>query len=96
MTARLRKTRSEIPKRVNEIERKLKRVPEQAHDKFRELTPVDSGRARRNTILRNDTINANYAYAQRLDNGWSDQAPNGMSEPTIQFIKKRVARILGN
>lgn len=59
-------------------------------------TPVRSGNARRNTRLKNETtILADYAYADRLDNGWSDQAPGGFTDPTIDQIDKIVRRKVG-
>lgn len=54
-------------------------------------TPRRSGRARRNTRLNNQKeIVANYAYAERLDQGWSQQSPQGMTKPTIIQIRKLV------
>ena len=50
-------------------------------------TPVDSGNARRNTKLSNDSILAQYPYAVRLDQGYSKQAPDGMSKPTDDYMK---------
>ena len=46
------------------------------------------GNARSKTVLQGNTIVADYAYAERLDTGWSKQAPNGMSDPTIAFMQK--------
>jgi hypothetical protein len=53
--------------------------------------------------LKGNTIEANYQYAQVLDKGrhmtsrgmrGSDQAPKGMSEPTEEFIQKRITEII--
>lgn len=54
------------------------------------------GNARRNTKLKNKKdIVANYPYAQRLDKeNWSSQAPNGMTEPTLEYIEKRFLQIM--
>lgn len=57
---------------------------------FRDATPVRSGNARRNTFRKGDTIKADYAYAQRLDDGYSRQAPNGMTDPTIDYIQREL------
>ena len=58
---------------------------------FTSKTPIRSGNARKNTDLKNTTtILADYAYADRLDNGWSRQAPNGMTDPTIEFIERKI------
>ncbi len=69
-------------------------VPDQAYDYFVAETPVRSGNARRNTNLRNTTIKADYAYAGRLDEGWSSQSPDGMTEPTVAYIDKLITNKL--
>lgn len=56
------------------------------------------GNARRRTVHKvSDKIQSKYPYAARLDNGWSDQAPDGFTEPTIEhmdeFVDKYVRRI---
>ena len=83
MTASLRRIQSE-----------LDRVPQQAYDFWVKTTPKKTGNARRSTRLKGNEIQANYAYANRLDEGWSKQAPDGMSKPTEQFIKQRTDKIL--
>jgi|LauGreDrversion4_2_1035121.scaffolds.fasta_scaffold806396_2 hypothetical protein len=83
-----------IIKRLDELEQALdpKKLAEEAYQYFRNTTPIRSGNARRNTHLRGDEIRADYAYATRLDNGWSRQAPNGMSEPTTKFIQEYIKK----
>ena len=83
MTASLRRIQSELDK-----------LPQQAYDFWVKTTPKDTGNARRSTKLKGNEIQANYAYAKRLDEGWSKQAPNGMSQPTETFIKQRTDKIL--
>jgi hypothetical protein len=60
---------------------------------FRSITPIRSGNARRNTFLSKNEIEANYPYARRLDEGYSPQAREGMTQPTIahmqEWIKKQ-------
>jgi hypothetical protein len=65
-------------------------VIEQGYDYFKGITPIRSGNARRNTHLdkSSKTIIADYPYAQRLDQGYSQQAANGMSEPTLAQLEK--------
>lgn len=53
------------------------------------------GNARRKTTLKNNTIDANYPYAKRLDEGYSSQAPDGMTEPTLNSIREYVYKTLG-
>jgi hypothetical protein len=88
---------------LKRIQRKLDKLPKEAYDVFKKSTPIKTGNARRNTKLKGDTIEANYQYAQVLDKGrhmtrrglrGSDQAPQGMTKPTEQFIQKRVGQIL--
>ena len=77
--------------RLEEVSREI--VPE-ALDKFREETPVRSGRARRNTRRQDQKIIADYPYAERLDQGYSRQAPDGMVQPTLEFIEQEFQRRL--
>ena len=86
----------------------LDRVPSQAYTFFKAITPIGKpstwkskppagytpGNARRSTSLSKDIIHAQYPYADRLDQGYSRQAPNGMSKPTKAFIKKTVDTII--
>lgn len=71
-------------------------LPERALKFFQAQTPIRSGNARRNTRLESgDTIRADYAYAQRLDEGWSRQSPRGMTEPTERWLRKEFKKIFG-
>jgi hypothetical protein len=84
-----------IVKRINQLEKALdpNNLAREAYDYFKGITPIapkNGGNARSNTRLRNDEIQADYAYAQRLDNGWSRQAPNGMTKPTEKFIQEYI------
>lgn len=64
---------------------------------YKTITPIDSGNAKRNTQHTQKRIIANYAYAGRLDEGWSKQAPNGMTDPAIEafdeFIENRLRNL---
>lgn len=82
-----------VTSNIKKIQRKLDKVPTEAHKVFVANTPIRSGNARRNTKLQKDTIQANYPYAKRLNEGWSKQFPKGMVEPTLQFIRKRIKQI---
>ncbi len=87
-------TKNNIPKQIKSIEKQLDKLPKEAYQEFVKLTPVKSGNARRNTKLRSKTeIVADYPYAQRLDEGWSKQAPKGMTKPLEQFLLKRLKQI---
>lgn len=83
-----------IVKRLDDLERALdpEVLAEEAYQYFRSITPIRSGNARRNTRRQGDEVRADYAYATRLDTGWSKQAPNGMSEPTTKFIQEYIRK----
>ena len=59
---------------------------------FRRITPKRSGNARSNTDYdqRNLEIIADYPYAARLDEGWSKQAPRGMTEPSFKHLQSQL------
>lgn len=84
----------EIVKRINQLEKALdpKNLASEAYDYFRRATPVRSGNARRSTRLQGDEIQADYPYAQRLDDGYSPQAPRGMTAPTEKFIQEYIKK----
>lgn len=63
-------------------------VAPKIYDYFKSVTPIRTGNARANTYLHNNEIVANYPYAERLDNGYSQQAPNGMTTPTEAYAVK--------
>ena len=74
----------------------LAKLPEEAYKVFVKETPVRSGNARRNTKYQKTKkqINANYPYAQRLDEGYSKQSPEGMVKPTEEYIIDRFYKIM--
>ena len=88
----------EIEKRLNEISKDLtaQKLAGVAYPVFRDGkdtfkgTPIDSGNARRNTKLSGSSILAQYPYAKRLNEGYSKQAPDGMSKPTDQYMVKYI------
>jgi len=77
-----------------ELQERLDDLPRAAHAEFIKNTPKRSGNARRNTRLQDTKIIADYAYSQRLDEGYSSQAPQGMTQPTEQWIQREVDRRL--
>jgi len=80
---------------VSRAQRELADVAAEAYKIFRSHTPIRSGNARRKTVLDNKTtINANYPYAVRLDQGASNQAPDGMTKPTEAFMKRTFDKIM--
>jgi hypothetical protein len=74
--------------------KRIEALPARATEYFKAQTPVKTGNARRNTELKNgDTIHADYAYAQRLDEGHSQQAPRGMTKPTEKWVREQFKKI---
>lgn len=90
--ARTVKTQNKITPSVNKIVARFDDLPKDAYNHWRSITPVRSGNAKRRTRLQGRKIKANYNYAVPLDQGHSSQAPQGMSKPTLEYIKKRIAR----
>ena len=84
----------QIVKRINQLERALdpNNLAREAYDYFRGITPIRKGNARRSTRLQGDEIQADYPYAQRLDDGYSPQAPRGMTAPTEKFIQEYIRK----
>jgi hypothetical protein len=83
-----------IVKRIDQLEKAFNpnNLAKEAYDYFRGITPERTGNAKRSTRLRNDEIQADYAYAQRLDGGYSNQAPQGMTKPTEKFIQEYIKK----
>lgn len=76
-------------------QKQIAQLPDQAYKVFVKNTPVRSGNARRNTKLKGKKqIEANYPYAQRLDQGYSKQSPEGMVQPTEEFIIAQFNKIM--
>lgn len=70
-----------------------------AGQEFIKNTPRQTGNARRNTQVTDREITADYPYAAVLDQGrgfrdgqmrGSQQAPQGMTKPTIEFIERNL------
>ena len=86
---------SQVSKMFEQAEKVATTLPKEAYDVFRDATPQRSGNAYRKTQLRGSTIDANYAYAEKLDAGYSQKKPEGMTVPTEKFLEKRVAELIG-
>jgi hypothetical protein len=95
MSIKFTVTENTIPAATRRIRRQLDNLPDEAYDVFYKETPIRTGNARSKTRLRGDTIDANYPYAQRLDDGYSRQSPRGMILPTMQYLRKRLRQIIG-
>jgi hypothetical protein len=85
----------QLNRNLKKISQQLKAYPTEALTEFKRLTPVRSGNARRRTTLQGSEIEADYPYAQRLDQGWSKQAPQGMTKPFAKWVRSKVKQIFG-
>ncbi len=97
---------SKIIDRLNKVTETLNSptIAKFAYDKFKDITPEDTGHAKRNTHLKGNSVEANYPYAEVLDKGrriqdgqirGSTQAPEGMTKPTIKAIKQFIYQKTG-
>ena len=87
-------TKNKIKPSLGRIEKKFTTVPKRAFAFWRKITPKRTGNAKRRTRLNKNVIEARYPYAQRLDEGWSRQAPQGMYKPTLEYIRKITKRMV--
>lgn len=92
--AKFKLVKNRITPSANKITTKVKVLPAEAYKYWKSITPKRSGNARRRTKLQGSKIKANYNYAVPLDNGYSRQAPDGMSKPTERFIKQQLKKIM--
>jgi hypothetical protein len=75
-------------KRMKQLAKLPKFLMAEALDLTKENTPIASGNARKKTVIKGNKIVSDYAYAGRLDSGYSKQAPNGFTEPTIKQLQQ--------
>jgi hypothetical protein len=93
------KQRDTITASLDRITRELETIGPGAYKEWLANTPVRSGNARRRTQQvqtgpNRTLINANYPYAVPLDQGRSRQAPKGMAQPTLSWIRRQLRRII--
>ena len=76
----------EVREMFKELEDMPQYVMEKTYPYLKSRTPIQSGNARNKTRLENDksVIGSRYPYADRLNTGWSKQAPRGFTEPAIE------------
>lgn len=90
---RLKLENDRIEPSLDKIERGIDPILKDNYTFFRAHTPIRSGNARRNTNYSNRTIRADYQYASVLDRGYSNQAPDGMTKPTLNYLNKRLDKL---
>ena len=91
---KITKTKDSLTQSLKKLDKNLIDIPEKAYKFWVDTTPKASGNARKKTKLNRDTIHANYQYAQRLDDGWSQKAPNGMSQPLARYLNQLLKRFM--
>lgn len=86
---------SNLDARIAKQTKALAKLPDESLKDFRSRTPIRSGNARSNTRLSNNrsSIIGDYPYAQRLDDGYSKQAPRGMVGPFLTWFAAQVKKI---
>lgn len=77
----------EFLKMLEELKDMPSKAMKKAYPFYKQKTPVRTGNARNKTKLKDTTINSNYVYAGRLDEGWSKQSPSGFTGPTSDRIE---------
>ena len=96
----MRTDSKEFKKQLKNVNKNVDSIGYSAYKYFKSITPIDKGNARRNTVFRDKThqkeIIADYPYSERLNTGYSDQAPQGMVKPTLKYIKQLFDRIIRN
>jgi hypothetical protein len=82
----------EIIRRLGQISKDFDQdaITKVGYPTFRASTPIRSGNARRSTVMVGNEIRAQYPYATRLDQGYSKQSPEGMTQPTIEAMQKYI------
>lgn len=94
----LRRVTNKIGPSLSRKSRLLAPIPKKGYDHFKEITPIDTGNAKSKTKFTNTSkggsITGDYPYANRLNKGYSKQAPEGMTDPTIEHIRKEVKKVL--
>lgn len=82
-----------LERRMEEVERWLDDLPKNMSEQFVKNTPIDTGNARNSTSLRGRSIVADYPYAGPLHKGSSQQAPEGMTTPTIEWVRQELRKL---
>lgn len=92
--AKIKVAKNKITPSLRKITAKFNELPQEAYKYWKAITPIRTGNARRRTRLQGTKIKANYNYAVPLDDGYSRQAPQGMSKPTEKFIKQQLKKAI--
>jgi flagellar basal body rod protein FlgB len=91
--------------RVKKVKKELnaETVAKHLHSHIQDITPVNSGYAKRNTRLERNTVNLDYDYAGVLEKGrrytnkgmrGSKYLPQGFTTPAYKYLKDLIQRNL--
>lgn len=80
----------DVTSMLNSMQNDIAHSWKDTHEFMVKKTPRDTGNARRNTVHRSNAITADYAYAARLDAGYSKQAPDGFTDDTVEYFERAV------
>jgi hypothetical protein len=94
MSVEIKLTDLKFKAKLSDLKTFKDKVMPQLYAEFKKDTPIDTGNARNNTFLNGNKIEATYPYAERLDEGYSKQAPTGMTQPTLEYAKKLIPQVL--
>lgn len=87
---RLRVNTNEVDKMFKELSSMPTGLMKELYPYYLSKTPIRGGNARNRTKLNRLTIKSNYAYAGRLDEGWSKQSPDGFTAPSEKELDQLV------
>ena len=80
-----------------ELDQTVRQISQDYFDSVKEKTPVRTGRARRGWRLKKQrelsySVNNRVPYIGRLDEGYSKQAPRGMTRPAAREVLRTSRR----
>jgi hypothetical protein len=80
-----------------ELDQTVRQISQDYFDLVKEKTPVRTGRARRGWRLKKQrelsySVNNRVPYVGRLDEGYSKQAPRGMTRPAAREVLRTSRR----
>lgn len=82
---------TEVKDLLKDLDKMPSVVMKESYKTLKNATPTRGGNARNKTKLEGKTtIGSRYPYADRLDKGWSKQAPKGFTSPTIDKMEQEV------
>ena len=74
------------------VDNVIQRLVPELQTQIRSRTPIDTGRARRGWQTRNNIVENKLPYIERLEKGWSRQAPNGFMRQGITAAIKNIGK----